>query len=278
MNNTRWFVTLVFTLVLCTANSQYYGRRVPSPGMDRAATTAPGEIRIDQRLGNRVPLDVLLTRDGGQSITMREAIGSKPTILMLVFYTCAGVCTDQFNNLTNTLSGIQAKDAGEDFRVVVVSIDHRETVDLAENMKSQLLSVYGARGNPDGWVFTVAEQSAIREIADSVGYRFRYEQSTGNIVHPAGIMILTPTGVVSRYFLGTEYPGQLLLDSLTIAGRGETGTLDRRPFFLACISIDPLTGERTINILNTVKTAGMITMIVLVVSVVTMSRRKRAPQ
>lgn len=272
----RLAVVLCVALATSLCSAQYYGRRVPTPGMDRAATTAPGEIRIDQKLGESVPLDAVLTRDGGEVITLREAIGSKPTILMLVFYKCAGICTDQFNNLTNTLEGIRTKDAGVDFRVVVVSIDPRETVDLAENKKAQQLQVYGDRGDPNGWVFSVAEQPEIKRIADAVGYRYRYEQSSGNIVHPAGIVILSPNGQISRYFLGTEYPGQMLVDSLTLAARGGLGALDRRPFFLACINIDPLTGERTLNILNTVKTAGLLTMIGLAVSVFALSRKKKA--
>ena len=84
------------------------------------------------------------------------------------------------------------------------------------------------------------------------------------------------SGKISRYFLSNDYPQQVLLDSIRKAAKEETGVRDDRPFFLACIQVDPMTGARTLNILNIMKTGGVVTILALFGSMLIWNRKYKA--
>jgi protein SCO1/2 len=168
---------------------------------------------------------------------------------------------------------------GEDFEIVTVSINPEERPIHAQSRKDTVIGMTGKPEAAEGWHFLTGEWNNIVALADSVGFRFTYEPRENedpNIVHPAGIMILTPTGKVSRYFLSTEYPGQLVLNALEEAEQESIGIRDDNPVVLACIQIGVLNSDRTLNILNTLKLAGVLTIAIAAFSVGVMSiNRKR---
>jgi protein SCO1/2 len=55
------------------------------------------------------------------------------------------------------------------------------------------------------------------------------------------MVVLTPKGLVSRYFFGVGFPARDVKLALTEAGRGHIGTVADQ-FLLACYHYDPATG------------------------------------
>ena len=53
------------------------------------------------------------------------------------------------------------------------------------------------------------------------------------------------------------------------------GAKDDRPFFLACINVDPMTGTRSLNVLNAVRTGGVLTLVLLAISIFAMNRNAK---
>lgn len=261
------------------ASPQYFGfKDPPSPGATRVATEAnAADVRIDQKLGERVPTHLLFTDERGHEGTIGEFIGGKPTLLLLIFYRCEGICTDELNSLTRSLKGFKNETAGDLFNVLAVSINPKEGPEMARAKKDAYMDVYDKPGGDKGWKFLTGKEENIAALAESVGFKYRYEPENDNYVHPAGLMILGPDGTISRYFVTTEYPQQILLDSIRDAGKGKVGVRDDRPFYLACINIDPLTGRRSLNILNTLKVAGILTVVILATSMIVMSRKSHQP-
>ena len=83
---------------------------------------------------------------------------------------------------------------GDQFEVVTLSIDPRETPQLAANKKQMYLKKLG---NPDaakGWHFLTGEQSQIAALASAVGWRYRYDPKLDQFAHAAGIILITPAG------------------------------------------------------------------------------------
>lgn len=278
---------LLITLALAAsfASAQFYGyKETPMIGQSRVATDATNAgTRVDQKLNDFVNLDIPFTDDHGKAITLRDVVKDKPVLLLPIFYQCPGVCTNELDQMLRTLQGFKKDNVGDTFDVVVVSIDHTETPELAAKKKELYVDFYentgekvkGRTGTRDGWHFLVGSEQSVRQLTDQIGFRFFRDSRTGNIVHPAALVVLTPHGKISRYFLTTEYPQRVVLDSLRAAALENVGVRDDRPFYLACVHVDPLTGQRSLDILNVVKTTGMVFLAVVVASLASMTIRHR---
>jgi protein SCO1/2 len=282
----RRLAMLVLAAAASLASAQFYS--VPKgavPGESRVVTSAAGrEVRVDQRLGEYLPLDAKFVDDDGRPVALGDVIHQRPVVMLPVFYRCPGICAREFAAIASSLGGFKKHFAGRDFDVVVLGIDPKETPALAAAKKDEVLDMYlGGKATAErralaekGAHFLTGTLPEIRKVTDALGFRFTYDPTNGSIVHPQGLMVITPAGQISQYFLGEEYPQQVLLDAILEAGKNGIGYKDDRPFFLACIQIDPLTGKRSLNIMNTVKTAGVVTMLCLVVGIVYLSRKYAA--
>lgn len=269
-------LALVFAITLCGFTSaQMYGKMPAPAGAQRAVTRAPGSIRIDQQLGAMVPKDVTIFDEQGKERTVGSYLGDKPVVLMLVFYRCMGICSEELTNMARTLKGFRSAEIGKHFEVLTVSIHPKEDAELARASKSNYVKMARQPGAAEGWHFTTGDYKNVRRLADAVGYKYEYDEGAGNVVHPAGIVVLSPQGKIIQYMMGTEYPGQLLLNALNAAAKEKVGFRQEAGIMMACVNIDPLTGKRTINVLNTVKVLATITVLTLVVSILLMNRSSR---
>ena len=69
-------------VLLCGAR----GRRVGNPST--GLPTALKEVRIEQKLGNQLPLDLNFRDESGQQVKLGQYFGKKPVALALVYYDC----------------------------------------------------------------------------------------------------------------------------------------------------------------------------------------------
>lgn len=265
-------VGVTAVLVASLASAQFYGYKdQPIPGSSRVATdAAAAEVRVEQRLNQSIPLNLTFKDEYGKEILLADVFNKRPVVLLPIFYECPGICTDELNNLLKTLRGFRKDNVGETFDVIAVSIDESEDSTLAAAKKQTYVDVYDRAGTDQGWHFLTGDKENIKKLTDSLGFLFRRDPE-GNIIHPACVVILTPTGRISRYFVTTEYPQRIFLDAIKDAGREKVGVRDERPFYLACINIDPLTGQRSLNIMNTLKVLGVLTMLGLFGSMIVMT-------
>src|ERR1041385_1299612 len=100
------------------------------------------DVRFEQRLNEQIPLNTTFRDERDRTVTLGSYFGRRPVILSLVYYNCPMLCTLVLNGLTETL--IEEKfNVGEQFDVVTLSIDPRETAALAQQKKSTYLTRYG---------------------------------------------------------------------------------------------------------------------------------------
>lgn len=271
------------------AQAQFYGnyRDVSPPGSRRVAVSDAGvNVRVDQRLNEFVPTDTEFKDEYGRPIKLQRYFNEKPVVILPIFYKCPGICETELFGLIDSLKGFKRDFVGREFTVVILGIDPNEGADLAADKKDTAIAAYmGASSDKArrafaerGWHFLTGDLKNIRKVTDALGFKFTFDETNGNIVHPSGLMVLTPSGKISRYFLSTDYPQQLLLDAIRKAGKEEIGARDDRPFFLACIEVDPLTGQKTLNILNVLKTMGVVTILALGGAIFIWNRNYRAAQ
>jgi protein SCO1/2 len=236
------------------------------------------EVRFDQRMGAQIPLDARFLDEEGQEVTLGryfgEQAGSKPVVLALVYYECPMLCQLTLDGLAKGLKPVDFN-VGEEFEVVVVSIDERETPEMAAVAKGVAVKRYEREETAEGWHFLTGEAAEIRRLADAVGFHFRYDPETDEYAHSAGIVLATPEGKTSRYLFGIEYAPRDVRLGLVEASENQIGSaIDQ--VLLFCLQYDPSTGRYSTAILNVVRGAGALTVLVIAFFLVAQWRRAKA--
>jgi len=167
------------------------------------------------------------------------------------------LCNEVLNSLLRSLNALTF-DVGKEFDVITVSIDPKETHTLASRKKGLYLSRYGRQGADKGWRFLTGEGNSVAQLAKVVGFRYEYDAKSGQYAHPAGIMILTPQGKVSRYIYGISYPARDLRLGLMDASMQKIGSpIDQ--LLLLCYHYDPRTGKYNLAAMNVIRLLGVAT-------------------
>ena len=92
--------------------------------------------------------------------------------------------------------------------------------------------------------------------------------------HASGIMVLTPAGKVSRYFLDVKYSPRDLRLGLVEASEGRIGTpWDKALLF--CFHYDPREGKYGVAVMNAVRAGGVLTVLGLALFAGVLWRRER---
>jgi len=236
-----------------------------------ASVLPPGlrDVGLDQKLNQQVPLDLRFRDEAGRELPLSSYFGTRPVILALVYYQCPMLCTQILNGLVTSLRGMSLQ-SGRDFDVVSVSIDPTETPELAARKKAEYLRRYAK--SPLGWHFLTGAEAQIKELARAAGFRYAYDPKTKQFAHASAIMVLTPAGKLSRYFYGIEYPPRDLRLGLVEASENKIGTpVDQ--LLLYCYHYDPGTGRYSAIVMNIVRLAGVLTLLIFVPILVWLWRR-----
>ncbi len=231
------------------------------------------KTNVEQKLNTLLPLDTPFRDEQGKLVTLGSYFGKKPVILALVYYRCPMLCNRILYGLVTALKAVKF-DAGKDFEVVVISIDPRESPELAMAKKSSHVRAYGRDGAESGWHFLVGDQESIRRVAEATGFHYVYLPEKDQYSHPAVIMIATPNGVLSRYFFGVEYSSRDIQLGLVEASEGRIGSLVDA-VILYCFAYDPSVGKYSLLIIRLVQILGVLTVLVLGLSIYLMARRGR---
>jgi protein SCO1 len=248
----------------------------PTVRADDRRTDLLKQAGIDQKLGAQVSPDLVFRDESGCDVRLGQYFRDRPIVLVLVYYGCPTLCTTVLNELNGSLRSMPRNfNVGEQFDVLTVSFDPTETPMLAARKKAEYLKAYGRDHAQEGWNFLTGDEASIKKLADTVGFRYAKDpQFPGQYVHASGLMILTPSGVVSRYFYGINYASRDLRLALTDASEGRRGNLERA-VLLFCFHYDPATGKYTLAILNLIKLGAGITLAVIASFYLRMWRRTR---
>lgn len=198
------------------------------------------DVTIEQKLGGQIQLNLPLTDSRGRKVKTGYFIdGKKPTIITLNYSNCPMLCSVQLDQLAKSLAELDLQ-IGRDFQMLTVSIDPKETPEVAAKTKSKYVDLL-RRTQPaveEGWAFCTAQQPMITRLADNLGFRYTYDSKSGEYYHPAMLAFVSPTGVITRYSLSVDFPPADLKKALVEAGEGSVGSpVDQ--VLLWCFSYDP---------------------------------------
>ncbi len=215
------------------------------------------QVNIEQRLGNRIPLDLKFRDESGREVRLAEYFAKgKPVALTLVYYECPMLCSQVLNGAVGAFQGLQFT-AGREFEVVTVSFDPREGPDLAARKKETYLNRYKREGAGQGWHFLTGDEASIKALADAVGFRYAWDEQSQQFAHASAIMVATPQGRLSHYFYGIDYAPRDLRLALVEASEGKVGSpVDALMLF--CYHYDPAAG-RFAPVMGVLRVAGVLT-------------------
>lgn len=258
------------TVVIASLAAQLFGVPVVTRAQGPLPQEAPGDpssakpgllgrIGIDQRLHEQVPLDLSFVDETGREVKLREYFGRRPVLLALVYYECPMLCTQVLNGVTGALKVLNF-DVGKEFDVVAVSINPREGPGLAAAKKQAYLERYGRPHTAAGWHFLTGREENIRALANAVGFRYAYDEEIKQYAHGAGIELLTPRGVIARYFYGIEFAPRDMRLGIVEASEERIGSpIDS--VLLLCYHYDPATGKYGATAMTMVRIGAVMTML-----------------
>jgi protein SCO1/2 len=142
---------------------------------------------------------------------------------------------------------------------------------LAAGARAAAISRYGRPGTDAGWHFLTGTQDAIAQLADAVGFRYVYDETINQFAHAAGIMVATPQGRLARYLFGIEYAANDVRFAVIEAADNKIGTVVDQ-LMLLCYQYDPVTGRYTGAVMNLVRLAGAVTVLIIAAGIYLLSR------
>jgi protein SCO1/2 len=226
-----------------------------------ARPTLTNGVTIEQKLNAQVPLDLVFRNEANQAVPLRTYFGDKPVILSLVYFKCPSLCPMSMHETMNALRRVPLE-AGRDYNVLVVSFDPSDTPADARNTKAEYKSQFRRAGYDAGFHFLTGNQQAISQLTAAVGWRYHWDAKSKQFIHAGGIMAITPEGKLSRYFYGIDYAPADVRMALVQASQHRIGS-PVNYILLFCLHYDPLTGKYTLAILNVLKLAAGLTVLLL---------------
>ena len=255
-------------------SSPLYGARPSTGSPSTGLPTALRDVRIEQKLNQQLPLDLVFRDENGEQVKLGNYFGHKPVVLALVYYDCPMLCTQILNGMVTSFRVLPFQ-IGNEFDVVTISFDPRETAALAASKKKIYIDYLPDKlqtGANAGWHFLTGDPANIERIADAVGFRYHYDEATKQFAHASAIMVATPEGKLSRYFYGVEYPPRDLRLGLIESSQHKIGSLSDE-LLLYCYHYDPATGKYGAAIMRVMRVAGVITLLGIIAMILFLKPR-----
>ena len=219
-------------------------------------------VDIEQKLNSPVPLDLVFHDETGQTVPLRTYFGDKPVILQLVYFKCTSLCP---MSLHETVSGLAPNCARTGTRLQRRGGELRPIrIQPAAAAKGKDEYRKGVRSRGIRCRLAFPDRRSGCHCQAHFGRRLAISLGRGNqTVCPRGRhMVATPDGKMSRYFYGI----QLCAGRFAHGAGGRLPAQDRftgRLRLLFCFHYDALQGKYTLTILNVLKAAGVLTLVLL---------------
>lgn len=233
------------------------------------------QATMADRLGEKAVLDGSFVDERGRPVTVAELMsGDRPLVLNLGYFGCPGMCGFVLNSLLRNVTNGELV-PGTDFDLVTVSIADSETPELALDKKATYIDEFEGEAWADRWhLLTTKDPETIQALTASVGWRFRKNPVSSEYDHPPTVVVISPTGVVSRYLDARYLTPKTLSRALVEAGDGTVGNFVER-LLVSCLTYDSRTGAYTVTAMTVMRIGGGVTVLALGILIYTLWRRER---
>lgn len=220
--------------------------------------------QIEDKAGAVLPLDVELIDHNGKKVALKDYFNEsqdKPIILTIGYYECPMLCSLVLNGLMNGLKDLSFKPE-KDFLMLSVSIDHRESVELADKKRSNYIKALEQSVSDNFWPFHIGDKEEVKRLADALGFNYFYDKRNDQFSHGAGVFVISPKGVLSRTLFGINFKPSDIKLALSEAADGKIGSFIDQ-VILSCFHYDPDSHKYGVYILGVMRLGGILTIIIL---------------
>jgi protein SCO1/2 len=238
---------------------------------------APGALEDSADLafrpnpGGRLPLATRLIDEAGQPISLKDFFTRSPVFVVLEYLQCQSLCGVTLRNLIETLNDTPLR-SGRDYQLVAISIDPRDTAVQAAQARAKYSKLLTRENEVGGVHFVTGPADAVRGIAEAVGFPYRYDAELRAYIHPAGFVIASPDGIISRYIEGVAASPDQLVTAVADAQQDRSQGVLARIVLLCHVQGAPL-GRLTVPVLATFTIANLAAGITLLAHFVALRRR-----
>ncbi len=227
----------LLVLVVCFLTSSFQ-----FPNEKKFLSRKAANIEVFDSKGNRFELFSLLR--------------NKPLIISPVYTKCPSVCGISSSGVQKAITEVGKP--GNDFTVVSFSFD--------SNDKKEDLRNYELRWNMDGnnWRTISASGQNIEQLMSSIDFQYDFNSVTKEFDHPSVLVVLTPSGRISRYIYGINPSKKDIKLSLMEAAAEKTSPGLFKGFYLKCFAFDPLTKTYKLDWSFIISTFAGLLMIVII--------------
>lgn len=266
--------SLLKPLLTAMLLSPFVGAQAPghSPSRDLEFTDL-GATQLNS-IGAVVDRNLEFTDERGYPFKLRQYFpGKQPVVLMLGYYSCPSMCGQVLDAAFYALNEVDLE-PGSDYRVLSVSIDPKETPEIAATRKGVFLPRLMKTGGDGAWRVLVGTEENSKALAERVGFQFYWANATQQFAHPPSLIFLTPQGRVSRVIVNTYFEPEDVRLALVEASEGTLGTFWDQ-VKLNCLTFDPRTNSYSVAAMTLMRVGGALTVIVLAAMIWIMLRRER---
>jgi protein SCO1/2 len=222
---------------------------------------------VEEHPGAQLPLDTAFTSVVHGPVALRRVMdGSQPIVLVIAYARCTMLCSLVLRGATSAVRKLH----GTPNRLVIVSLDSRETLDEARRKFTALRE--DVRGGDVDYL--IGNRRAIDGVASTLGFRYAWDARTEQYAHPAVIFVVTPTGRVSRYLHGLEFPPDVLSPALRAAA-AETIVTTTAAEVMRCFRFDPALRRDGARALLVLRIGGALILLMLLTMITILVRWER---
>lgn len=217
-----------------------------------------------------LPLDLPLQGEDGRVKSLRSWLGATPDVLVLADYTCETLCGLVISIASDALahSGLRP---GNDFRLIVVGLDPKDTAADAAGMKHAQVGGEIAAAS----YFLRGDAETVASLTKALGFSSVYDRARDQFAHPAAAFVVTADGRLARALSGLAIDPATVRLAIVDAGRGKVGTLTDH-IRLLCYGYDPASGTYNVAIGRLLAASGGATLAALVLLIGLLLRREQA--
>ncbi len=277
----RILAASIFSLV-CTAGLSAWAydiNHTPRQTSDQKPVELQ-DVGVTEHRGQNLNLDLEFQNEMGAKVKLGEYFNhGRPVMMAMVYFDCPNLCNMQLNGFVDTIKKMNLR-LGQDYDLVAVSMDSKETPMLAAKKKANYIKALGLVDAGEiariesSWHFLVGQEAPVKELAQKLGFSYKWDADQKQFSHAAATYLITPNGEISRYIYGIEFQPDTMRLGLVEAGQGRIGTIvDEITLF--CFQFNPHKNKYVLYSFNLMRVGALLTVILLAIALIPFWWRER---